>query len=60
MNLYFISGILWFISGLISHNPIFIPIGCMFIVLALDNSKNNSKNNGKEKENPQTDSAQRN
>lgn len=43
--LYFVSGILFFISALIGKNYVFIPIGCCFVVLGI--KYNNEKVNNK-------------
>ena len=37
--LHFISGILFFISALIGKNYVFIPIGCLFVVLGIKYNK---------------------
>ncbi len=43
--LYFISSILFFISALIGKNYVFIPIGCLFVVLGI--KYNNKKDDDK-------------
>ncbi len=40
--LYFIAGILFFISSIIGKNYVFIPIGCCFVILGITYSKKDS------------------
>ena len=38
-RIYFIAGILFFISSILYGNYVFIPLGCLFIILGVKYNK---------------------